>query len=86
MRESHSKVYDKILEAFLQDAICIQRMNRNCRVSEGTDQAQVKRTMSFQILEEDFGSAKTPPSAVEAMRKLPKLEERIQLILVPKFL
>ncbi len=78
MRESHSKVYDKILEVSLTRlAIRIQRMNRKiARISEGTDQAPTRKednVFSKFWKKISGGENKTPPSAVEAMRKLPKI-------------
>ena len=78
MRESHSRVYDKILDVSLTRlAIRIQKMNRKiARVSQGTDLAPTRKedNVFSKFWKKISGSEnKKPPSAVEAMRKLPKI-------------
>lgn len=78
MRESHPKVYDKILEVSLTRlAIRIQGMNRKiARISQGTDLAPTRKedNMFSKIWKKISGvENKTPPLAVDAMKKLPKI-------------
>lgn len=78
MRESHPKVYDKILEVSLTRlAIRIQGMNRKiARISQGTDLAPSRKedNMFSKLWKKISGAEnKTPPLAVDAMKKLPKI-------------
>lgn len=78
MRESHPKVYDKLLDISLTRlAIRIQGMNRKiARISQGTDLApERKEDNVFSKLWKKLSGAenKTPPLAVDAMKKLPKI-------------
>ena len=80
MRDSHPKVYDCLLDVSLTRlAIRIQAMNRRiARTSAGTDIAPERHedNVFSQIWKKISGlENKTPPAAIDAMKKLPKTQD-----------